>query len=126
MEKIVSFIQQNGLVAGVGSHSLEVPRAIEKAGISPDFYFKTLNNVGYNSQNPQEIAAFMKTVKKPWIAFKVLGAGVVKPREGFELALRTGADFLNVGMFDFQVEEDARLVSKLLASPPPRLRPWCS
>ncbi len=46
--------------------------------------------------------------EKPWIAFKVLGAGVVKPRQGFELALRMGADFLAVGMFDFQVKEDAR------------------
>ncbi len=66
----------------------------------------------------------MKTVKKPWIAFKVLGAGVVKPREGFELALKTGADFLAVGMFDFQIKEDASIMRNLLARDLKRERPW--
>jgi hypothetical protein len=108
--KIIEFVKQNGMVAGVGSHSLDVPRAVEKEALDPDFYFKTFNNVGYNSQSPQEIADLMKTVQKPWIAFKVLGAGMLKPREGFELALRMGADFLNVGMFDFQVTEDATVM----------------
>ena len=122
--KITSFIQQNGLIAGVGSHSLDVPKTVEKEQLQPDFYFKTFNNADYNSQKPQEIADVMKTVNKPWIAFKVLGAGVVKPREGFELALRMGADFLAVGMFDFQIMEDARIMRGLLAGDLKRERPW--
>lgn len=121
--KVLEFTQRNGLVAGVGSHSLDVPRAVEKAGLDPDFYFKTLNNVAYHSQKPEEIAEVMKPIRKPWIAFKVLGAGAVKPREGFELAFRMGADFLNVGMFDFQVAEDAKIARQVLASPK-RGRPW--
>jgi hypothetical protein len=66
----------------------------------------------------------MQAVGKPWIAFKVLGAGVVAPRTGFPLALEAGADFLNVGMFDFQVQENARLVKDLLAKGLSRQRPW--
>jgi hypothetical protein len=124
--KIISFVQQNGLIAGVGSHSLDVPKAVEKEQLQPDFYFKTFNNADYNSQNPQEIADCMQTVKRPWIAFKVLGAGVVKPRQGFELALRLGADFLAVGMFDFQVKENTRIMKGLLASDLRRERPWQS
>lgn len=124
--KIIDFVKQNRLVAGVGSHSLDVPKAVEKEGLKPDFYFKTFNAVGYNTQNPREIADFMKGVEKPWIAFKVLGAGVVKPPDGFSLAFRMGADFLNVGMFDFQVQEDARVVRGLLAKDLPRQRPWRS
>ena len=50
----------------------------------------------------------MQTITRPWIAFKVLGAGVVKPKDGFSLALKMGADFLTVGMFDFQVKENVR------------------
>ncbi len=123
IEKIISFVKQNGLVAGVGSHSLEVPKAVEKEGLEPDFYFKTFNNVGYHSQDPREIADVMKTAKKPWIAFKVLGAGVVRPRQGFELALTVGAGFLNVGMFDFQVRQDVTVIKDLLASDPARQRP---
>jgi hypothetical protein len=126
MGKVLSFIRQNGLAAGVGSHSLDTPKAVEKHGLAPDFYFKTFNSVGYNSQQPQEIADFMKTVERPWIAFKVLGAGVVKPRDGFSLALSMGADFLTVGMFDFQVKEDVKIVTELLAGKLERQRPWRS
>ena len=122
--EVVSFMKRNGLVAGVGSHSLDVPKAVEKQGFEPDFYLKTLNAVGYESQDPAEIAAFMKTVEKPWIAFKVLGAGRMKPREGFDLAFKMGADFVNVGMYDFQVEEDISLVREIVATHEQRERPW--
>jgi hypothetical protein len=123
---IISFIKQNGLAAGVGSHSLDVPKTVEQHKLAPDFYFKTFNNAKYNSQPPEEIADFMKTVERPWIAFKVLGAGVVKPRDGFHLALKMGADFLTVGMFDFQIKEDVRIVAELLAGDLQRRRPWRS
>jgi len=126
MAKVIAFIKQNGLVAGVGSHSLDVPKTVEKEGLNPDFYFKTFNNVAYNTQDPGEVADFMGKVAKPWIAFKVLGAGVVKPRDGFGLAFKMGADFLNVGMFDFQVREDAATVRSLLAGSLKRTRPWRS
>jgi hypothetical protein len=124
--KIIDFIRRDEMVAGVGSHSLDTPRSVEKAGLKPDFYFKTFNNVSYNSQSPEEIGDFMKTVSTPWIAFKVLGAGMQKPRKGFELALRMGADFLAVGMFDFQVSEDAAVMRSLLAKNLARERPWRS
>ena len=124
--EILSFIKQNGLIAGVGSHSLEVPIAVEREKLEPDFYFKTFNSVDYNSEDPRVIGAFMENVDKPWIAFKVLGAGAVEPREGFELAYRMGADFLNVGMFDFQVREDIVHAKELLAGELKRERPWRS
>lgn len=44
------------------------------------------------------------------------------PPEGFRLALSMGADFLNVGMFDFQVRENAALMKDLLAGDLPRHR----
>jgi len=125
--KIISLAKQNGLIAGVGSHTLSVPKTLEKEGLELDFYFKTINSVDYWSESPEEVAAFMKTIDKPWIAFKVLGAGVIrKPREGFELAFKMGADFLNVGMFDFQVAEDAALARDILTKGIQRERPWKS
>lgn len=125
--QIISLAKQNGLIAGVGSHTLNVPKTLEKKGLEPDFYFKTINSVDYWSESPEEIAAFMKTIDKPWIAFKVLGAGVIrKPQEGFELAFKMGADFLNVGMFDFQVAEDAALARGILTGGIQRERPWKS
>jgi hypothetical protein len=35
-----------------------------------------------------------------------------------------GADFVNVGMYDFQVEEDISLVREIVATHEQRERPW--
>jgi hypothetical protein len=141
-------IKDAGLVAGIGAHDLAVPVACEKAGLQPDFYMKTLHNDRYWSFNPRkerygkfhvggktehdnvwctqpaETVEFMKGVKTPWIAFKVLAAGAIPPHEGFRYAFESGADFLCVGMFDFQVREDAIIARSLLQAGVPRQRPW--
>lgn len=75
---------------------------------------------------PRQTVEFMKDVKKPWIAYKVLGAGAIHPKEGFRYAFESGADFCCVGMFDWQVVEDANIAIKLLKETLPRDRPWYS
>ena len=52
--KAVEFIKSNRVLAGIGGHSLEVPKAVEKAGIQPDFYMKTLHHDQYWSATPKE------------------------------------------------------------------------
>jgi len=122
--EVVAFIKQNGLVAGVGSHLLELPIMSEQQKFNPDFYFKTFNSAGYYTQDTRDVAALMKTIRKPWIAFKVLGAGRVLPKDGFDLAFKSGADFINVGMYDFQVESDVSLVRDVVKRHAQRDRPW--
>ena len=136
--KAVGLIKKNGVVAGVAGHSIEVPKAVEKAGINPDFYMKTFNSKRYWSagpmprndsvweETPQETKAFMEEVERPWIAYKVLGAGAIHPREGFQYAYQSGADFLCVGMFDFQVAEDVQLARLALEKTQKRDRAWCA
>jgi hypothetical protein len=136
LAKAVQFIQRQGVPAGVAGHSIAVPKACEKAKISPDFYMKTFNSKKYWSAGPQprldsvweetpeETAAFMQEVDKPWIAYKVLGAGAIHPSEGFRYAYQNGADFLCVGMFDFQVAEDAQIALNALDRAKQRDRLW--
>ena len=135
LAKAIEFIRKNGLIAGCACHSLEVPKALEKAGVEVDFYMKTLHSGDYWSATPkaerperglpshdnmwctkpEETIEFMRAVKKPWIAFKVLAAGAIHPQKGFRFAFENGADFANVGMFDFQVREDAIIARDIIS-----------
>jgi hypothetical protein len=79
---------------------------------------------GYWCGNPQETVQCMKGVAKPWIAFKVMAAGAIPPRDAFRYAFASGADFILAGMFDFQIAEDAMIARDALAALKDRPRPW--
>lgn len=106
-------IRKQGMLAGMAAHLNQTINVPIKAGITPDFIMKTINTVDYSSADPEETTAMMAGIDIPWIAYKVLGAGRVEPEPGFRYAIEAGADFLNVGMFDFQVAENAELVRTL-------------
>jgi hypothetical protein len=140
----VSHIKSQGLPAGIGAHQLEVIVAAEKNNYGADFYVKTLHSANYWSarrpeqnalvidnpadnywdMHPEKTIAFMQEVRKPWIAFKVLAAGALKPEFGFRFAFENGADFICVGMFDFQVAQNVALVRSLLPQMENRERSW--
>jgi hypothetical protein len=136
LAKAVEFIKQNGALAGVGGHSVEVPIACEQAKVDVDFYMKTLHSLKYWSadrqpendniwcKTPEKTVEFMKTVDKPWIAYKVMAAGAIHPKEAFKYAYENGADFICAGMFDFQVREDVLIAREILSGKIDRQRPW--
>ncbi len=151
--QMVELTRAQGVPAGVGGHSLNMPIACEKAQVRNDFYVKTFHTDRYWSatpkenrqeydwmrgtpgdhvanndamwcNNPEETAAFMETVEKPWVAFKVMAAGAINPRIAFPHAYRHGADFVIAGMFDFQVEADVKIAIETLPKAGRRKRPW--
>lgn len=134
--KVLDYVRENGLIAGIGGHRLYVAEECEKQGIKPDFFMKTLHSREYWSaehakehdniwcRQQEETIKFMKKIDVPWIAYKVLAAGAIRPKTGFQYALKNGADFLCVGMFDFQVAEDAQIFNGEFAKNIKRERPW--
>jgi hypothetical protein len=66
----------------------------------------------------------MKERPEPWIGFKTLAAGAIRPKDGFPFALKAGADFLCVGMYDFQLVDNVNLFNEIFPSCQERERPW--
>ncbi|NWG12818.1 MAG: DoxX family protein [Acidobacteria bacterium] len=151
--KCLDYMKSQGYVAGIGSHAIEVIIEAEKAGLNPDYYVKTLHHDRYWSAHPREnrvpfsvdqgrssdhnhfhdnmfdlfpeqTIEFMRQVRKPWVAFKILAGGAIPPHDGFQFAFDNGADFICVGMFDFQIVEDVNITLEALAKCSQRVRPW--
>ena len=149
MEKIRS----QGYVAGLGAHSVEGLVLCEEQGIIPDYYMKTLHHdrywsahpvenrtsyevMGGNSPDhnkfhdnmfcafPEKDVAFVERAKIPVMGFKILAAGAIEPQDGFRWALQNGADFICVGMFDFQVVNNVNTAIDVLANLNDRKREW--
>lgn len=143
LAKTLEVIRARQCLAGIAAHGLGTIVACEKAGLKPDFYLKTFHSHDYYSaprpdetgdlgrydnswcKDPEEVAEVMFNVRVPWIAFKVLAAGAIPPARGFRYAFESGADFILVGMFDWQIEEDVRITREVLANLT-RTRPWRS
>lgn len=145
--RFVDLVHQQGVISGVAGHSLEMVEAVEQARLPVDFYMKTLHHNQYWSarrpdqtkpvienyavdnyydMDPDRTIAVMNKIEKPWIAYKVLAAGAIRPQIGFDYAFRNGADFACVGMFDFQVAEDVKIANDVIAQLPDRRRAWCA
>ncbi len=151
--KCMDYIRQQGYPVGLGAHTIQAMIAAVEAGAEPDFYYKTMHHDNYWSAHPMEnrkpylwssntsedhnefhdnmwclfpekTIEFIQNVKKPVVGFKVLAGGAIPPEDGFQYAFDNGADFIEVGMFDFQIVEDVNLAIQSVEKARNRLRPW--
>lgn len=138
-EEALAAMRKLGVPAGIGAHRLETVKFCVEHGIVPDFWMKTLHRTNYWSARPEEgfnkkdnvfcvdpdeVVAYMEKLEQPWIAFKILAAGALHPKDAFPFAFKSGADFICVGMYDFQLVEDVNLVNTVLDGKIERTRPW--
>ena len=146
-------MRSNGYTAGLGAHTIDSFIAYEELGIIPDYYMKTLHHDNYWSAHPKEnrvafevdgekskdhnkfhdnlfclfperTVEFINRTKVPVMGFKVLAAGAIEPKDGFNWAFENGADFICVGMFDFQVVNDVNICIDTLKNLKNRKREW--
>jgi hypothetical protein len=141
----VKAIRDQGKPAGVASHIPEVIDYIEDKGWDVDFYMccfynlsrthkeapaqaldkgKASSGESFLSEDPTRMCRTIQAVRKPCIAFKILGAGrqcdtddAVQAAFRFAYANIKKGDVVNVGMFQKhknQVKENADLVRKIL------------
>jgi len=148
-------IRSNGIVAGLASHTVDSLIICEEKGIIPDYYMKTMHHDKYWSAHPPEnrvpfevdgkkfldhnkfhdnifclfpdrTAEFVNRAKVPVMGFKILAAGAIEPKDGFNWAFKNGADFICVGMFDFQIVNDVNICMETLDKLNNRSRGWYS
>lgn len=136
MAQGLDLIRKNKIPAGIGGHKLKTIQSCVDRGIRPDFWMKTLHLVNYWSakvapendncwcEDPVATAEYMRNLREPWIAFKILGAGAIEPKVGFKYAFENGADFICVGMYDFQIVDDVNIALDVLNGPLTRQRQW--
>ena len=138
IEKMLDRIRTHGITAGLASHTIDSLITCEEKGIIPDYYMKTMHHDKYWSAHPIEnripfevdgkeyldhnkfhdnmfclfperTVEFVNRSKIPVMGFKVLAAGAIEPESGFKWAFENGADFICVGMFDFQLVNDVNI-----------------
>lgn len=138
IHEMIAHIRKQGYTAGLAAHSVESLIACADQGIIPDYYMKTMHHDQYWSAHPREnrfpfevdgkehldhnrfhnnmfclfperTVEFVSKATVPVMGFKVLAAGSIEPKDGFQWAFDNGADFICVGMFDFQVVNNVNI-----------------
>ncbi|MCK4854021.1 MAG: DoxX family membrane protein [Bacteroidales bacterium] len=134
--KVMDLVKENGIPMGIGAHKIQTIKKCVELGLEHDFWMKTLHTHDYWSAqhptwndnmycyDPDETIRYMEGLEKPWIAFKTLAAGAIKPEDAFPYSFNQGADFICVGMYDFQIIDDVNIALDALDNVTDRKRPW--
>ncbi len=136
LEKAMQYVTDRNISLGIGAHRIETIQTCVENGYNPDFWMKTLHDHNYWSArhpewhdnmycfNPSKTIEYMESLPQPWVAFKVMAAGAIQPKEAFNYAFQNGADFICAGMYDFQMVEDVNITNDILMAGVKRKRHW--
>lgn len=129
MRRYCGIVQSHGIPVGVAGHSPEAHLWIHSLGIA-DFHAVCFFNCGslhvgegnkFSLSNVAHAIECVRSISKPCIAYKIMGAGRIDPLMAFEHAFANikPADIVNVGMYrgdkEDMVEKNAAMVREILS-----------
>ncbi|MHB1036889.1 MAG: twin-arginine translocation signal domain-containing protein [Pirellulales bacterium] len=109
----LELVKSHGLPAGMATHEAKTHLVAEERGLPTDFYHQTLYRPdNFVREGLEESLATIEKLAKPVVAYKVLGAGRISPKETFPYVLRRlkPKDGLCVGVFPKKSDEIAENV----------------
>jgi len=115
----LELIKSHGLPAGMATHGAKTHLEAEEKGLPADFYHQTMYRPDdYVRPGFDESLATIEKLEKPVVAYKVLGAGRIPPKDTIPEVLRRlkRKDGICIGMFprdSDQIAEDAALMIEL-------------
>ena len=115
----LELIKSHGLPAGMATHGAKTHLTAEEKGMPADFYHQTMYRPDdYVRAGFDESMATIEKLEKPVVAYKVLGAGRILPRDTLPEVVKRlrRKDGLCIGMFPRdkdQIAEDCALVREL-------------
>lgn len=140
-----------GVPVGIGAHAFGSLKYCTDHDLIPDFWMKTIHPTDYWSfqktakdagegepgaaergwydncwcRDPEALAAWFEKRNEPWIAFKTMAAGAVPPEQALPFAFEHGADYVCMGMMDFQIVDDVNIATAAFDRGfPNRRRAW--
>jgi len=115
----LELIKSHSLPAGMGTHRAETHLEAEEKGLPADFYHQTLYRPdNYVPGGLEQSLTTIEKLDKPVVAYKVLGAGRVAPKQTLPYVLKRmkRKDGLCIGVFPKrkdEIAENAALVQTL-------------
>ena len=128
LETWCATVRAHGIPVGVAGHAVETHRCVDSLNLV-DFHTVCFFNCGslhdgkgekFRLRDVAPAAETIRGIRKPCIAYKIMGAGRIDPKMALEFALTSikPTDVVNVGMHrgdkDNMVEENAATVREIL------------
>jgi hypothetical protein len=122
LDRLIGKIHGAGLLAGISTHRVETVELCEKRGYGIDTYLFPLNLSGFvypgykGTESVQERINIVRSVPKPFILIKTLGAGRIPPEDGLPFIAQNAkpGDAISIGFgTEDEVSETVELAEKL-------------
>ncbi len=121
LRRFIDQIHEAGLLAGISTHCVATVELCERHGYGIDTYLFPMNLSGFvypgfdGPDTVQDRVSLVRSVAKPFILIKTLGAGRIPPDEALHFIVENSKpnDIVSVGLgSEGEVAESVRLVEK--------------